>query len=1175
MLLHKKRIRQFIVLMAFFVLPPALHSQNSRNFPSLTGKKDVPVSCMAQTADGELWVGTAAGLVEYNGQAAKLYTVADGLSENTVTALFAAADHTLWIGHKNGKVTLMKKKKLSPFGYNEKLGDEPITAFSEASGIWIGSYGGGISYYADGKFKQYTSDNGLSDNTVYTLCSDTKENVWAGTDAGIVQINVKSGQVALSTASMKEGLPDNIVRSLVLYAPGKLYVAMQDSGICSYDAAAKYFTRLRGEWKYGTVTSLCMDKEAMLLAATDHHGLLDVSLESGKIQVIDAGPALLSDKLNSVFCDLQNNYWIATDKGLSELSEGRISSLTVKNGLPSDKVTAFCIDRKNNYWIGTDAGLARYSRLPDGSISTDVFFPSGGMPEKLITCVFEDSSGKIWAGTYGNGLYCLEPKSGKWVNISEKTGLAGDVVSGITEDKSGAIWISTLGAGISRIIGNGKNAVRNYSEAEGLHADYIYSVFCDASGDLWIASDGEGLIRFRKGVFTEVSKAAGIEVKTVYAVREDAAHHIWFSSAGQGLYRYDGRTFTHYSTEKGLRDNDPAVLETAGKYVIAVDPKGIDLLDPEQGRFSYFSVSDNDIEPNMNSSFADKDGNIWFGTSDGAVRFRTGKSYGDSVPPVVRLTGLTVQYQSYSPDSVSHFSYQQNNFAFNFAAVWLRPDGKIRFRYKLEGIDSTFIETTLGAAYYSSLPPGKYTFLVSAGNDENTWSVPVRYSFSIAAPFWHMWWFWLPVLLLGVLLLYFFVNYRLRALQKEKLILEHKVSVRTAEIRKQSELIEMKNRELERLSIVARETGNVILIMDAQGRVEWINDSFQRLNKVTLEELKKKRGETIFEVSNNPEIRSIVEKCIRERRSVVYESRNKLSNGEFVWESSTLTPIYNEMGELQKLIIIDTDVTDRKRSEEIIRQKNKDITDSIEYARRIQNSILPAMENIKRVLPESFIFYLQKDIVSGDFYWFSEKEDHVIIAAVDCTGHGVPGAFMSLIGYNLLNQIVNEKNFLRPGEILDELNRLVLKVLYRNNPENMFNDGMDISICTICRRTKEIQFAGAMRPMYLFGKDGFREIRGDKISIGTKEEKETLFTTHSLIAGEDDVFYISSDGYADQFGGKNGKKLMTRNFKKILSEIHELPFDEQHRLIRKYHIDWKGDHEQVDDILVMGFSVQG
>ena len=263
----------------------------------------------------------------------------------------------------------------------------------------------------------------------------------------------------------------------------------------------------------------------------------------------------------------------------------------------------------------------------------------------------------------------------------------------------------------------------------------------------------------------------------------------------------------------------------------------------------------------------------------------------------------------------------------------------------------------------------------------------------------------------------------------------------------------------------------------------------------------------------------------------------------------------------------------RTGNRKIIVQKNKDITDSIFYAKKIQHAILPAIPLIRRYIPESFVLYMTKDIVSGDFFWFGHFEDYSIIAAIDCTGHGVPGAFMSLIGYSALNRIVNEQKIHEPSKILEALNHGVISILHKNDSES--KDGMDIAICKIEHNTKTVHYAGAMRPLWLVNGNDFTEIRADKIPIGTKpsdREGGIKYTTHEIKPKKGDRFYIFTDGYADQFGGEKDKKYSTSRFKTFLASLQSETMAAQEDKLRQEHLTWKGVHEQVDDILVIGFT---
>ncbi|MFN7013752.1 MAG: SpoIIE family protein phosphatase, partial [Bacteroidia bacterium] len=258
---------------------------------------------------------------------------------------------------------------------------------------------------------------------------------------------------------------------------------------------------------------------------------------------------------------------------------------------------------------------------------------------------------------------------------------------------------------------------------------------------------------------------------------------------------------------------------------------------------------------------------------------------------------------------------------------------------------------------------------------------------------------------------------------------------------------------------------------------------------------------------------------------------------------------------------------------ELVEEKNKDITDSINYASRIQQAILPILDEIKKVLPESFVFYRPRDIVSGDFYWFVTKGKDVYIAAADCTGHGVPGAFMSMIGHTLLNEILNQKNITSTGDILTELHKQIRISLKQDQQES--RDGMDIALCKINLETLILQYSGAMRPLYLIINGELIEIKADKFPIGGLQDNDEkrVFKSNEIQLKKGDLFYIFSDGYADQFGGKEGKKFMIKRLKELLLQVAPYDMNYQYNQIVNNYIEWLGDGEQIDDILFIGVRV--
>ncbi|MBK8365973.1 MAG: SpoIIE family protein phosphatase [Bacteroidetes bacterium] len=276
-----------------------------------------------------------------------------------------------------------------------------------------------------------------------------------------------------------------------------------------------------------------------------------------------------------------------------------------------------------------------------------------------------------------------------------------------------------------------------------------------------------------------------------------------------------------------------------------------------------------------------------------------------------------------------------------------------------------------------------------------------------------------------------------------------------------------------------------------------------------------------------------------------------------------------------------------ERTEEVVKQKEeielktkeleilfKQVTDSIHYAKRIQEAILPPNNLVKQILPESFVLYKPKDIVSGDFYWIDKKNDWCYFAAVDCTGHGVPGAFMSIVGYNLLKDILKNTDSIQPSIIMDKMNDGVANTLHTNTTSGkQTKDGMDMTLCALNYSTLELQFSGAFNPLYIIRGNELIQYKADKFPVGMFIGEKQNFTNHTIQLQKGDSIYIFSDGYADQFGGPRGKKFMAGNFRQLLSDVSKLPIERQKTMLNQTIEEWRGNLEQVDDILIIGVKV--
>lgn len=257
----------------------------------------------------------------------------------------------------------------------------------------------------------------------------------------------------------------------------------------------------------------------------------------------------------------------------------------------------------------------------------------------------------------------------------------------------------------------------------------------------------------------------------------------------------------------------------------------------------------------------------------------------------------------------------------------------------------------------------------------------------------------------------------------------------------------------------------------------------------------------------------------------------------------------------------------------IVQEKNKEIMDSINYAKRIQEAILPPNELVTQYLPQNFILYLPKDVVAGDFYWFEPLEDRVLIAAADCTGHGVPGAMVSVVCHNSLNRAVREFGLTDPGKILDKTTELVIKTFERSNED--VKDGMDIALISIPKNTDgnaTIQYAGANNSLYYIQNKELLEIKADKQPVGKYADRKP-YTTKTVNLNQGDMIYLYSDGYADQFGGPRGKKLKYKALKELLLSNANMSLNQQREILFKSFEDWKSDYEQIDDVCIIGIRL--
>lgn len=435
--------------------------------------------------------------------------------------------------------------------------------------------------------------------------------------------------------------------------------------------------------------------------------------------------------------------------------------------------------------------------------------------------------------------------------------------------------------------------------------------------------------------------------------------------------------------------------------------------------------------------------------------------------------------------------------------------------------------------------------------------------------------------------------------------LEEIVLNRTAEIQHQkeeitaqAELLHQTNRELEKLSIVASETDNAVIIFDKNLNIEWVNKAFEQIYGYNLQEFVAERGANILANTNDLNLPEKIETLISTGQSFSYENAVTDRNGQNKWMQTTLTPVFDDNGNLSKLVAIDSDITKMKLAEhEILRRnieiqaqkehleqqnakiefQNHHINSSISYAKDIQQAILPINHQLNRYC-ETFVIYEPKDVVSGDLYWVSCTENYQFFAVIDCTGHGVPGAFMSMIAERLISSIINEKHITDPATILSELETGVVTALKQQQTEN--KDGMDVCLVRVETKCDDNQvhavFGGAKRPLFIYRHKAkeLEQVKGDHLSIGgiVNRNKNLHFSSQPILLEKGDTLYLSSDGYIDQ-NDKGRKRFGTDRFLILLKEIAELEMDMQKNILLNVLKQFQNDEPQRDDITIMGIRI--
>lgn len=377
-----------------------------------------------------------------------------------------------------------------------------------------------------------------------------------------------------------------------------------------------------------------------------------------------------------------------------------------------------------------------------------------------------------------------------------------------------------------------------------------------------------------------------------------------------------------------------------------------------------------------------------------------------------------------------------------------------------------------------------------------------------------------------------------------------------------------------KMQALSENSSDIIIRIDIFSRFTYINPVIEQYTGFKKDEfIGKPIGNTSMDQSVIPVLKKLLEEVLKEKSKKTEEMFFPSPEGKRTMQVNAI-PEFSENGEAESVLFVCHDITEDRAREDLIKKKNKSISDSINYAYNIQSALMPTEENLQKILPNSFMLYKPKDVVSGDYPWLSVARDSVYIGAMDCTGHGVPGALMSIIGFFLQDAITSQDEEISASDVLNKLHRCVVEKLKQAEPGSKINDGMDAAFCRINLKKGELDYAGAHRPLYYVTNNVMTEIKGDKFPVGSTQYRNRRdFSNHKIRLNHGDSIYFMTDGFPDQSGGPTGKQRFTsERVGQLIRENYHLSIFQMGNLFRNTFMEWKGDGNQVDDVLVIGIK---
>jgi ligand-binding sensor domain-containing protein len=788
-------LRRFLFQVIAVCCAISVHAQvyNFRNFSFDQGLPESSISTVYEDTRGNLWIGTlGGGLLQYDGVSFRSYLQEDGLVNNFVHAIYEDNTGKLWIGTEDGICTY-DGTRFSSFG---ALTKQTINAILQDASrqFWFATGSNGLYKYDGTVLRQITTKNGLTSNNVHCLYQDKKGTLWIGTAKGVV--NTKGQRFNFYTKA--DGLSGDNVYGITEDHVGNYWLAT-DGGVSQFNGTDFVNYSVKNGLRSNNVHAVAHDNKGNLWVGTSG----GISKYNGKsFEYYDPNTGQGVNIITCIYKDTAGNLWFGSaERGLSKLDSERFVHYP-ENDQMGKRVYAIIQAINGNMICGTSLGGTtvfdgRQYTLLDGI---------EGFTSSIVQTFYYAPDSTLWVGTQDEGAYKFSKSRFQRYTVEE--GLVSNNITGFATDARGNMWLATGDSGVSVLQSNARDSVhvlKNYTTANGLASNAVSAIAYDRAGTIWIGTEDHGVSRItvppdstQHPVIIHLTTKEGLSSNAIHTIILDSLGRVYIGTS-KGISIYDGKRFVNISKADGLGSNTIYALTLdRNQDLWAGTERGVDRISFDRD-FTSRTVRHfgNDEgfkggEVYRNSSCTDREGNIWFGTVNGLVKYNPKEEVAADLTPKIHLTGIKLFFDKIEDtkyaDSVSAWysipteltlPYHQNNLTFSFVGIHHRNPQAVRYKWILEGFGNDWSPAIAEReATFSNLPPGNYTFKVMACNEYNTWNeTPASFSFRIEAPFWERWWVRAAGFVFIVLFIWMIFYFRLKRIQAKNRVIQEKLEM--------------------------------------------------------------------------------------------------------------------------------------------------------------------------------------------------------------------------------------------------------------------------------------------------------------------------------------------------------------------------------------------------------------